>query len=185
MMACHSGRLHLCLPLTFPLSVSPFRTISIQGRAFWPRGITRSLWRPQYREVNGDDGEEGSFVVVTVVLLLLLFVEGVPCVLVVLVLEEVLITPELLIPLSHLHNVIWLSPLGLISSIPAAIIPFNGARIPVELVSKTSIMMPLPPPSGAVAGLLNCTISYNVAFALSPFAALWIPSHNQKMLQMR
>jgi hypothetical protein len=57
--------------------------------------------------VNGDDdGEEASFVVVVVVVLELLFVEGVPCVLaVVLVLGEAL-TPELLpIPLSHLHNV--------------------------------------------------------------------------------
>jgi hypothetical protein len=98
----------------------------------------------QYSEVNGDDDGEASFVVVTVVVSLLLFVEGVACV-VVLVLGEAL-TPELLIPLSHLHNVIWLSPFGVMSSIPAAIVPFNGASTPVELVWKTSIIMPLPPP---------------------------------------
>src|SRR5919108_1278093 len=69
------------------------------------------------------------------------------------------------IPLSHSHNVTWLSSLGDISSIPAAITPFNGASIPVELVWNTAVTMPLPPPSGAAAGLLNCTISNNVAVA--------------------
>jgi hypothetical protein len=65
----------------------------------------------------------------------------------------------LLIPLSHLHNVTSLSPFGLMLSIPAAITPFNGASIPVELVWKITVTMPLPPPRGAAAGLLNCTIS--------------------------
>ncbi len=63
------------------------------------------------------------------------------------------------IPLSHLHAVSSLSPFGCKSLIPAAITPFNGASIPVELVWKIIILMPLPPPRGASAGLLNCIIS--------------------------
>jgi hypothetical protein len=74
------------------------------------------------------------------------------------------------IPLSHLHNVIWLSPVDVMSSIPTAIIPFNGANIPVELVWNTAVTMPLPSPSAA--GLLNCTISYTVAVAVSPSSVL-------------
>jgi hypothetical protein len=63
------------------------------------------------------------------------------------------------IPLSYLHNVVSLSPFGCILSIPAAITPFNGASIPVELVWKITVTMPLPPPREASVGLLNCTIS--------------------------
>src|SRR5919108_6427633 len=50
------------------------------------------------------------------------------------------------IPLSHLHNVTSLSPFVLMLSIPAATTPFNGASIPVELVWKTTVTIPLPPP---------------------------------------
>ena len=64
-----------------------------------------------------------------------------------------------IIPLSHLHAVSSLSPFGCRSLIPAAITPSNGASIPVELVWKIIILMPLPPPRGASAGLLNCIIS--------------------------
>jgi hypothetical protein len=60
------------------------------------------------------------------------------------------------IPLSHLHNVTRLSPSEAKSSIPASIIPFNGARIPVELVCNIAVTMPLPLPCGAAVGLLNC-----------------------------
>jgi hypothetical protein len=63
------------------------------------------------------------------------------------------------IPLSHLHAVSSLSPFGCKSFIPVAITPSNGASIPVELVWKIIILMPLPPPRGASAGLLNCIIS--------------------------
>jgi hypothetical protein len=63
------------------------------------------------------------------------------------------------IPLSHLHAVSSLSPFGCMLLIPAAITPFNGASIPVELVWKIIILMPLPPPRGASVGLLNCIIS--------------------------
>ena len=62
------------------------------------------------------------------------------------------------IPLYHLHNVTRLSPSEAKSSIPASIIPFNGARIPVELVCKIAVTMPLPPPCGAAVGLLNCIV---------------------------
>jgi hypothetical protein len=60
------------------------------------------------------------------------------------------------IPLSHLHNVTWLSLADVMSSTPTAIIPFNGASIPVELVWKTAVTMPFPQPGAAG---LNCTIS--------------------------
>jgi hypothetical protein len=63
------------------------------------------------------------------------------------------------IPLSHLHAVSSLSPFGCMSLIPAAITPFSGASIPVELVWKINILNPLPPPRGASVGLLNCIIS--------------------------
>ena len=79
------------------------------------------------------------------------------------------------IPFSHLHSVTWLAPLDIISSIPAAIIPFNGASILFELVWNTAVTMPLPlpqPPSGAAG--LNCTISYNVAVAVSPVSVLTV-----------
>ena len=84
-------------------------------------------------------------------------------------------TPELLIPLSHSQNFTLLSPFGCMSSIPAAIIQFNGASILFELVWNTAVTMPLPlpqPPSGAAG--LNCTISYNVAVAVSPVSVLTV-----------
>jgi hypothetical protein len=40
------------------------------------------------------------------------------------------------------------------SSIPASIIPFNGARIPVELVCKIAVTMPLPPACRAAAVII-------------------------------
>ena len=43
-------------------------------------------------------------------------------------------TPELVIPLSHSHNVTLVPPFGCMSLIPATIIPFNGARVLVESV---------------------------------------------------
>jgi hypothetical protein len=79
------------------------------------------------------------------------------------------------IPFSHLHSVTWLAPLDFMSSIPAVIIPFNGASILFELVWNTAVTMPLPlpqPPSGAAG--LNCTISYNVAVAVSPVSVLTV-----------
>ena len=87
--------------------------------------------------VGGDeDNGEPSFAVVrALVLVLLLFADGgASCT----AGEEGVAADDmpvelLLIPLSHLHNVI-LSIDGDMSSIPAAIIPFNGARVPVELV---------------------------------------------------
>jgi hypothetical protein len=55
------------------------------------------------------------------------------------------------IPLSHLHAVSSLSPFGCKSLIPAAITPFSGTSKPVELVWKIIILMPLPPPRGAIS----------------------------------
>ena len=77
----------------------------------------------------------------------------------------------LLIPLSHFHNVTWLAPLDIMSSIPAAITPFNGASIPVESVWNTTVTMPL---SSLLTAGLNCTISYNVAVAVSPSSVLMV-----------
>lgn len=86
---------------------------------------------------------ETSFAVI-VELLLLLFIESalyviaegvtadIPVELLLLLVTLALVV--FVIPLSHLHNVTWLSPLELKLSIPASIIPFNGARVPVELV---------------------------------------------------
>jgi hypothetical protein len=53
-------------------------------------------------------------------------------------------TPELLIRLFHSKNFTLLSPFGVMSSIPAAVVSFNGARVPVELVFITAITMPFP-----------------------------------------
>jgi hypothetical protein len=58
------------------------------------------------------------------------------------------------IPLSHLHNVTRLLPSEVKSSVPASIIPFNGARIPVELVCKIAVTMPLPPACRAAAVII-------------------------------
>lgn len=41
---------------------------------------------------------------------------------------------KFLIPVSHSQNVVRLSPFGWMSSIPATIMPFNGARLPVGFV---------------------------------------------------
>ena len=81
-----------------------------------------------------------------VIVLLLLFIEGSPCVvggaadmpvellLVPLILLALVLLLLLTFPLSHFHNVTWLAPPVLISSIPASIIPFNDASTLVELV---------------------------------------------------
>jgi hypothetical protein len=65
-------------------------------------------------------------------------------------------TPELVIPLSHSHNVTLVSTFGCMSLIPTTTVPFNGARVPVEFVLITAIVIPFPSP--AVAGL-NFAIS--------------------------
>jgi len=70
------------------------------------------------------------------------------------------------IPLFHSHNVKRLSlVIVCISSVPANIMPFNDASMPlVAFVLTTAITMPLLSPLGA-----GCrSISYNLAVAVSP-----------------
>ena len=48
------------------------------------------------------------------------------------------------IPASHSHNIIVAGVFGSSLCVPTTIIPLNGARLPVALLSNTAITIPLP-----------------------------------------
>src|SRR5215213_9115697 len=69
------------------------------------------------------------------------------------------------IPLSHSHNLIVAARvLGSSSCVPTTIMPLNGARLPVALLSNTAITSPEP---SKVAGSYRI-ISLNVIAVVSP-----------------